>query len=174
MPLKNKQELVKQIEAYGLKHKLAEIARREEKKRPFRHLPKQFSKGILIGNIAIVPKKYTGTRYVYVIADMVEAKILHDDINLKQTAILVAHYMADNKPVPTHIIDYDIHFASKLFEIQQYKSVIKLARKEKDQDREMIYSQRLDDANYYADQYKAKIQDIFHSTFGAGQLNNTV
>jgi hypothetical protein len=49
-----------------------------------------------------------------------------------------------------------------------------LARKEKDQDREMIYSQRLDDANYYADQYKAKIQDIFHSTFGAGQLNNTV
>ena len=56
MPIKNKQELVKQIEAYGLKHKLAEIARREEKRRPFRHLPKQFSKGILIGNIAIVPK----------------------------------------------------------------------------------------------------------------------
>ena len=101
-------------------------------------------------------------------------KLIQDGVIIKQTAILVAHYMADNKPVPTHIIDYDIHFASKLFEMQQFKSVIKLARKEKDQDREMIYSQRLDDANYYADQYKAKIQDIFHSTFGAGQLNNTV
>ena len=75
MPLKNKKELVRQIEAYGLKHKLAELARKEEARRPFRHLPKQFSKGILIGNIAIVPKKHTGTRYVYVVADMLEAKI---------------------------------------------------------------------------------------------------
>ena len=53
MPLKNKQELVRQIEAYGLKHKLAELARKEEARRPFRHLPKQFSKGILIGNIDV-------------------------------------------------------------------------------------------------------------------------
>ena len=67
---KNKSELVRQIEAYGLKGKLADLARKEESKRPFHHLPKQFSKGILIGNIAIVPKKHTGTRYVYVIADM--------------------------------------------------------------------------------------------------------
>ena len=49
MAIKNKQELVKQIEAYGLKHKLAELARREEAKRPFRHLPKQFSKLIQFG-----------------------------------------------------------------------------------------------------------------------------
>ena len=97
---KDKSELVKQIEAYGLKNKLADLARKEEARRPFRHLPKQFSKGILIGNIAIVPKKYTGTRYVYVIADMMEARILHEDINLKQTAILVAHYLADDKTVP--------------------------------------------------------------------------
>ena len=83
MPLKNKKELVRQIEAYGLKHKLAELARKEEARRPFRHLPKQFSKGILIGNIAIVPKKHTGTRYVYVIADMIEAKVLYEHINLK-------------------------------------------------------------------------------------------
>ena len=82
---KNRSELVKQIEAYGLKGKLADLARREEAKRPFHHLPKQFSKGILIGNIAIVPKKHTGTRYVYVIADMLEAKLLHEDISLKQT-----------------------------------------------------------------------------------------
>ena len=56
MAIRNKKELVKQIEAYGLKNKLAELVRKEEAKRPFRHLPKQFSKGILIGNIAIVPK----------------------------------------------------------------------------------------------------------------------
>ena len=90
-------ELVKQIEAYGLKEKLADVARKEETRRPFRHLPKQFSKGILIGNIAIVPKKHTGTRYIYVIADMIKAQILYDNINLKQTAILVAHNIADGK-----------------------------------------------------------------------------
>ena len=60
-------ELVRQIEAFGLKDKLKDIAHKEQAKRPFRHLPKQFSKGILIGNIAIVPKQSTGTRYVYVI-----------------------------------------------------------------------------------------------------------
>ena len=83
MTVKNKSELVKQIEAYGLKGKLADLAHKEQARRPFRHLPKQFSKGILIGNIAIVPKKHTGTRYVYVIADMMEAQLLHEDINLK-------------------------------------------------------------------------------------------
>ena len=159
-------ELVRQIEAYGLKNKLQDLARKEESKRPFRHLPKQFSKGILIGNIAIVPKKHTGTRYAYVIADMVEAKILHDDINLKQTAILTAHYLADGRQVPNNVLNYDTHFASKLFEIQQFKATIKLARKAKDDVKEQIYQQRLDDANYYADEYKAKIQDIFYSTFG--------
>ncbi len=166
MPLKNKQELVRQIEAYGLKNKLADLAKKEQARRPFRHLPKQFSKGILIGNIAIVPKKHTGTRYVYVVADMLEAKILHEDINLKQTAILVAHYLADGKEVPQGIIADDTHFASKLFEIQAAKIRIKQAKKERNEAMEEIHSQRLDDANYYADEYKAKIQQIFHSTFG--------
>ena len=46
MPIKNKNELVKQIEAYGLKHKLAELVRKQEARRPFHHLPKQFSKGM--------------------------------------------------------------------------------------------------------------------------------
>ena len=124
MAIKNKKELVRQIEAYGLRHKLAELAKREVAKRPFRHLPKQFSKGILIGNIAIVPKKYTGTRYVYVIADMMEAKLLYEDINLKQTAILIAHHLADNEQAPQHILDYDTHFASKLFEIQSAKNTV--------------------------------------------------
>ena len=66
MSIKNRYELVKQIESYGLKNKLAEVAKKSESRRPFKHLPKQFSKGILIGHIAIVPKKSIGTRYVYV------------------------------------------------------------------------------------------------------------
>ena len=139
MPIKNKKELVRQIEAYGLKNKLADLAKRQEARRPFKHLPKQFSKGILIGNIAIVPKKHTGTRYVYVVADMLEAKILHEDINLKQTAILVAHHLADGKAVPQNLVDYDTHFSSKLFEIQAAKTRIKQAKKEKNYEMEEIY-----------------------------------
>ena len=170
MPKKNKHkpfsELVRQIEAYGLKDKLADLVHKEQAKRPFRHLPKQFSKGILIGNIAIVPKKHTGTRYVYVIADMIEAKILYEDINLKQTAILVANHLAEGNDPPKTILDYDTHFASKLFEIRSAKIMIKHAEKERNEDMIDAYTQRLEDANRLADEYKAKIQDIFHMTFG--------
>ena len=164
---KNRSELVKQIEAYGLKNKLADLARREEARRPFRHLPKQFSKGILIGNIAIVPKKYTGTRYVYVIADMLEARILHEDINLKQTAILVAHYLADGKAVPRNILDLDTKFASQLFDIQNAKRMIREAQKDEDELTEDVYWDRLDVANRLADECKSNIQQIFNDTFGA-------
>jgi len=164
---KDKSELVKQIEAYGLKNKLADLARREEAKRPFRHLPKQFSKGILIGNIAIVPKKYTGTRYVYVIADMLEARILHEDINLKQTAILVAHYLADGKAVPRNILDLDTKFASQLFDIQNAKRMIREAQKDEDELTEDVYWDRLDVANRLADDCKSNIQRIFNDTFGS-------
>ena len=164
---KNRSELVKQIEAYGLKNKLADLARREEARRPFRHLPKQFSKGILIGNIAIVPKKYTGTRYVYVIADMLEARILHEDINLKQTAILVAHYLADGKSVPTNILELDTKFASQLFDIQNAKRMIREAQKDQDELTEDVYWDRLDVANRLADECKSNIQRIFNDTFGS-------
>ncbi len=167
MAEKNKSELVKQIEAYGLKNKLADLARREEARRPFRHLPKQFSKGILIGNIAIVPKKYTGTRYVYVIADMLEARILHEDINLKQTAILVAHHLADGKAVPRNILDLDNKFASQLFDIQNAKRMIREAQKDEDELTEDVYWDRLDVANRLADECKSRIQMIFNDTFGA-------
>jgi|TARA_B110000444_G_C18651797_1_gene506420 hypothetical protein len=163
---KNKSELVKQIEAYGLKSKLADLARKEEARRPFHHLPKQFSKGILIGNIAIVPKKSTGTRYVYVIADMLEAKILHEDINLKQTAIMVAHHLADNKGIPTNILELDTKFASQLFNIQSSKRMIREAQKEKDELTEDVYWDRLDQANHLADECKGRIQQIFNDTFG--------
>ena len=164
---KNKSELVKQIEAFGLKNKLQDLARKEEARRPFRHLPKQFSKGILIGNIAIVPKKHTGTRYVYVIADMMEAKVLHEDINLKQTAILVAHYLADGKNLPYSILDLDTKHASQLFDIQNAKRMIREAQKDKDELTEDVYWDRLDVANRLADECKGKIQDIFNDTFGA-------
>ena len=164
---KNKQELLKQIEAYGLKNKLQDLARKQEARRPFRHLPKQFAKGILIGNIAIVPKKHTGTRYVYVIADMMEARVLHEDINLKQTAILVAHHLADGKSVPVNIIELDVKHASQLFDIQSAKRMIREAQKEKDELIEDVYWDRLDVANRLADDCKAKIQHIFNDTFGA-------
>ena len=164
---KNKSELVKQIEAYGLKSKLADLAHKEQARRPFRHLPKQFSKGILIGNIAIVPKKHTGTRYVYVIADMMEARVLHEDINLKQTAILVAHYLADGKNVPNDIVDLDMKHASQLFDIQSAKRMIREAQKSKDEQMEDVYWDRLDVANRLADDCKDKIQAIFSDTFGA-------
>ena len=167
MTQKNRSELVKQIEAYGLRNKLAELARKEEARRPFRHLPKQFSKGILIGNIAIVPKKLTGTRYAYVIADMLEATVIHEDINLKQTAILVAHHLADGKNVPTNLMELDTKFASQLFDIQNAKRMIKEAQKNKDEAMEDIYWDRLDVANRLADECKSRIQMIFNDTFGA-------
>ena len=164
---KNKSELVRQIEAYGLKGKLADLAQREQARRPFQHLPKQFAKGILIGNIAIVPKKHTGTRYVYVIADMLEARLLHEDINLKQTAILVAHYLADNKSVPTNLMELDTKFSSQLFDIQSAKRMIREAQKGKDEQMEDVYWDRMDTANRLADDCKASIQQIFNDTFGA-------
>ena len=164
---KNKSELVRQIEAYGLKGKLADLAQREQARRPFQHLPKQFSKGILIGNIAIVPKKHTGTRYVYVIADMLEARLLHEDINLKQTAILVAHYLADNKSVPTNLMELDTKFSSQLFDIQSAKRMIREAQKGKDEQMEDVYWDRMDTANRLADDCKGSIQQIFNDTFGA-------
>ena len=164
---KSNTELVRQIEAYGLKNKLEDLARKEESRRPFRHLPKQFSKGILIGNIAIVPKKHTGTRYVYVIADMMEAKVLHEGINLKQTAILVAHHLADGRNVPQNLLDLDTKFASQLFDLQSAKRMIKEAQKDNDQLQEDVYWDRLDAANRLADECKGQIQHIFNDTFGA-------
>ena len=170
MPKKDKHkpfsELVRQIEAYGLKDKLADLVHKEEARRPFRHLPKQFSKGILIGNIAIVPKKYTGTRYVYVIADMLEAKIIYEDINLKQTAIIVAHHLADDENIPNSILELDTKFASHLFDIQNAKRMIREAQKEHNTMQEDVYYDRLDTANHLADQCKSSIQQIFKDTFG--------
>lgn len=163
----NKKQLIQQIANFNLSNKLKDLAVKHESKRPFRHLPKQFSKGILIGNIAIVPRKSTGTRYVYVIADMLEAKVLHDHINLKQTAILVAHHLADHKSLPVNILELDTKFASQLFDIQNAKRMIKEAQRGKDEQSEDVYYDRLDSANHLADECKDRIQRIFNDTFGA-------
>ena len=104
---------------------------------------------------------------MYVIADMMEAKILYEQVSLKQSAIIIAHHIAENKPAPQQVIDFDTHFTSKLFEIQSSKAMIKAAEKEHNDVQAEIYQQRLDDAHRLADEYKAKIQDIFHSTFEA-------
>ena len=96
---------------------------------------------------------------------MIEAKILHDDINLKQTAILVAHNLAEGNDPPSSVLEKDTHFASQLFNITNSKRMMKEARKRKDDSAEEVYQQRLDHAHHLADQYKAEIQRIFQSTF---------
>ena len=161
----DKTQLVKQIEHYNLSGKLKDLARQDENKRPFHHLPKQFSKGILIGNIAIVPKKATVTRYVYVIADMTEARILHDDINLKQTAIMIAHYLADQKTPPINMLDDDTRFASRLFDITNFKRMYRQAEKDNDDDQMFVYDNKFIEANRVADELKSKIQANFNALF---------
>ena len=104
---------------------------------------------------------------MYVIADMLEARLLHEDINLKQTAILVAHYMADDKTVPTNLLELDTKFASQLFDIQSAKRMIREAQKGKEDLSEDVYWDRLDTANHLADECKGRIQQIFNDTFGA-------
>ena len=161
----DKQQLEKQIEHYDLSSKLKNLAEKDQARRPFRHLPKQFSKGILIGNIAIVPKKHTEPRYVYVIADMMSAKVLHEEISLKQTAIMVAHYLADGNSPPTYILEDDMHFASKLFDISNFKRMQKQADKDQDEDQAFIYENSFIEANRQADELKARIQSNFNSLF---------
>jgi len=163
--MRDRDELIRQIKAYKLGDKLRELARNSEQQRPFRHLPKQFSKGILIGNIAIVPRRADETRFVYVIADMIQAKILHDEIHLKQSAILIAHYLADGKSVPDRILDLDTQFASRLFEIKSFKMKWRSAEKIDDEAQAFIYENKYIEANRKADELKKCIQTLFDSTF---------
>jgi hypothetical protein len=163
--MRDRNELIRQIKAYKLDDKLQELARNNEQQRPFHHLPKQFSKGILIGNIAIVPRRADETRFVYVIADMVQAKILHEDIHLKQSAILIAHYLADGKEVPDRILDLDSQFASRIFEIKSFKLKWRSSEKNKDESQSFIYENKYIEANLKADEIKEKIQTVFDNTF---------
>lgn len=163
--MQKREELIKQIKAYDLDSKLKELAERDEKKRPFRHLPKQFSRGILIGNIAIVPRKSSDSRYVYVIADMIKAKIVFDNICLKQTAILIAHHLADQSSIPKNVIELDNSFASKLFDIKNFKRHHRMALQAGNESLEFIYENKLIETNRIADEIKDKIHAIFDYTF---------
>ena len=163
--MRNRDELLRQIAAYNLDDKLKALAEHDEKHRPFRHLPKQFSKGILIGNIAIVPRRADETRFVYVIADMVQARIIYEDIFLKQSAILIAHHLADGKPMPEKVLDWDTDFASRIFDIKSYKSKMRAAEKSGNDDQAFIYEEKFREANRQADAAKQRIQDLFDDTF---------
>ena len=161
----DKSQLEKQIQHYNLAGKLQDLAHRDEQRRPFRHLPKQFSKGILIGNIAIVPRKATETRFVYVIADMIGARVLHDDISLKQTAIMLAHYLAEGQTPPDYILKNDEHFAAKLFDISNFKRMLRQAEKEGNDDLAFVYENKFLEANRVADELKHRIQSNFNQLF---------
>ena len=163
--MRDRNELIRQIKAYKLSDKLHELARRSEQQRPFLHLPKQFSKGILIGNIAIVPRRADETRFVYVIADMVQARIIYEDIFLKQSAILIAHHLADGKTMPEKVLDWDTDFASRIFDIKSYKGKLRTAEKSGDDDQAFIYENKYREANRQADAIKQRIQDLFDTTF---------
>jgi len=163
--MRNRDELLRQIAAYNLDDKLKALAEHDEKHRPFRHLPKQFSKGILIGNIAIVPRRADETRFVYVIADMIRARIVYEDIFLKQSAILIAHYLADGKTMPENILLWDSEFASRIFDIKSYKGKLRTAEKSGDDDQAFIYENKYREANRQADAIKQRIQDLFDTTF---------
>ena len=102
---------------------------------------------------------------MYVIADMMQAKILHDDIHLKQSAILIAHYLADGKEVPDRILDLDSQFASRLFDIKSFKMKWRAAEKLNDEAQAFIYENKYIEANRIADELKENIQILFDSTF---------
>jgi hypothetical protein len=86
-------------------------------------------------------------------------------VSLKQTAIMIAHYLAEGQPPPTSIIENDKHFASKLFDISNFKRMMKLAEKEQDDDQAFVYENKFVEANRAADELKGRIQDNFNSLF---------
>ena len=96
---------------------------------------------------------------------MVQAKILHEDIHLKQSAILIAHYIADGKDIPNNILDLDSQFASKIFEIKSFKMKWRAAEKAKQEQQSFIYENKYVEANRKADEIKEKIQKLFDITF---------
>jgi hypothetical protein len=100
-----------------------------------------------------------------VIADMVKANIIYNDINLKQTAIILAHHLADGKNVPENILDLDKHFASAVFSITNANRMLKMAKKQSNEMAIEIQTQKLEDAHSLADGYKGKIMDVFKQTF---------
>ena len=67
--------------------------------------------------------------------------------------------------MPEHLLDNDKRFASKLFDISNFKRMMKEAIKLKDEDSEFIYENKFVEANRAADALKHQIQANFNSLF---------
>ena len=78
---------------------------------------------------------------------------------------MVAHYLADGNSPPNYILEDDMHFASKLFDISNFKRMQKQADKDQDEDQAFIYENSFIEANRQADELKARIQSNFNSLF---------
>ena len=96
---------------------------------------------------------------------MIEAKVLYEEISLKQTAIMIAHHLAEGNDPPAHLVDQDKAFASKLFDITNFKRMQKEAKKQQDEDLEFVYENKFVEANRAADELKRNIQSNFNSLF---------
>ena len=96
---------------------------------------------------------------------MIRARIVYEDIFLKQSAILIAHYLADGKTMPENILRWDSEFASRIFDIKSYKGKLRTAEKSGDDDQAFIYENKYREANRQADAIKQRIQDLFDTTF---------
>ena len=77
----------------------------------------------------------------------------------------MAHNIADGNDEPKQVLEYDTYFASQLFNITNAKRMLKIARKDENEADEEIQEFKLQTAHDLADEYKAKIQQIFQSTF---------
>jgi hypothetical protein len=96
---------------------------------------------------------------------MIQARIVYEDIHLKQSAILIAHHLADGKTVPENILNWDSEFASRIFDIKSYKGKLRSAEKNGDENQAFVYENKYREANLQADAIKQKIHNLFDSTF---------
>ena len=96
---------------------------------------------------------------------MIQARIVYEDIHLKQSAILIAHHLADGKTIPENILHWDSEFASRIFDIKSYKGKLRAAEKSGDDDQAFIYENKFREANRQADAIKQRIHNLFDSTF---------
>ena len=82
-----------------------------------------------------------------------------------KTDILVAHYLSEQRHIPEQLLKLDVDFASKLFDIRNFKRFYRMAKKEKDDNKAFVYENKFLIANDKADAIKGRIQDIFDDTF---------
>ena len=78
---------------------------------------------------------------------------------------MIAHYLADQKTPPNNILDDDTRFASRLFDITNFKRMNRQAEKDNDDDQMFVYDNKFIEANRVADELKSKIQANFNALF---------